>query len=314
VSSVEPERAQRLRLVGVIVVMSFLFGNNFVALDVALRDSGPITLQAVAVSIAGLTVWLLTMNEKLPIRQMSRDTRWAIVAVSMALSVASPVLMVYGVQRVNPAVAAMIVTTAPISTLILERIVFKRRLEPLKVFGVGLGFVGVGFVVVPLGGEGASEIIGIAVLIGASFAWAVGLILTRRLRGVIGGGRFVIWQMVAALPVLYTLAFIVEGFRIEWTWSYVAAVGYSGAFAKGIASFLQFRTVRVGSPLQSSLAAFMVPAVATISTYVILRETVMAVQIIGMALIAVAVGIVIGTHRQDSSALYDGRQPPRRSD
>jgi drug/metabolite transporter (DMT)-like permease len=310
VSGASPEQAQRLRLLGVVVLMSFLFGNNFVALDIALRDSGPITLQAIAVTVAAVTVWLLTFREKLPIREMSRDTRWAIAAISMALSVASPVLMVYGVQRVNPAVAAMLVTTAPISTLLLERIVFKHRLTPIRVFGVGLGFIGVGFVVVPLGGEGASEIIGIAVLIGASFAWAVGLILTRRLRGVVGGGRFVIWQMVAALPVLYTMAIVIEGLRIDWSWSYVAAVGYSGAFAKGIASFLQFRTVRVGSPLQSSLAAFMVPAVATVSTYVILGETVMAIQLVGMALIAAAVGIVIGAHRQDSAALYDTR-PPR---
>ncbi len=299
------QRRQRLRLAGAVVLMSFLFGNNFVALDVALRDAGPITLQAIAVTIAAVAVWVLTVAEDMPLRTIGRDGLVAMASIAAALSLASPVLMVYGVQRVNPAVAAMIVTTAPISTLVLERIVFKRRMDAVRVIGLAIGLVGVALVVVPVGSEGRSELIGVAVLVGASFAWAVGLILTRRLPGVVGGGKFVVGQMVLALPALYGLAFAIEGLRIDWTLSFVAAVGYSGAFAKGLASFLQFRAVRVGSPLQSSLAAFMVPAVATISTYLILGETVLAIQLLGMALIAVAVGVVFRAHRDVSSSVYD---------
>ena len=286
---------KQLRIFGIVILMSFLFGNNFVALDVALRDAGPITIQAVSVTIAAAAVWVVTFGEELPIREMNRDSLRAIASIAFALSVASPVLMVYGVQRVNPAVAAMIVTTAPILTLLLERIAFKKALRPLKVFGVLLGFIGVAFVVFPIGGEGSSDIIGIAVLLGASLSWAIGLILTRRMRGVAGSGRFVIWQMVFALPVLYALAIGVEGMTIDWTWSFVLAVGYSGALAKGTASFLQFRTVRSGSPLESSLAAFMVPAVATVSSYLILGDTVSAMQLAGMAMIAIAAGTVIGS-------------------
>lgn len=293
----------RVRLALGVGFMSFLFGNNFVALDVALEDSGPITLQAVAVTFAALTVWALTWRERLPVREMSRDTIVAVLSVALALSVASPLLMAYGVQRVNPAVAAMLVTTAPISTLVLERVVFGHHIGWLRLVGIALGVVGVGLVVAPLGEGGASEVVGIIVLIAASFSWAVGLILTRRLRGVVGGGRFVIWQMAAGLPVLYVLAVAIEGFSIDWSWPFLLATAYSGMFAKGLASFLQFRVVRVSSPLHSSLAAFMVPGIATISTYVILGETVAGIQLVGMAVIALAVGTVIRTHDRSSSVL-----------
>ena len=293
----------RVRLALGVGFMSFLFGNNFVALDVGLEDSGPITLQAVAVTFAALTVWALTRRERLPVREMSRDTVIAVLAIAMALSVAAPLLMAYGVQRVNPAVAAMLVTTAPISTLLLERVVFGRHIGWQRLIGIALGVAGVGFVVAPLGEGGASEVVGIVVLIAASFSWAVGLILTRRLRGVVGGGRFVIWQMAAGLPVLYVLALAIEGFHVDWSWSFLLAAAYSGMFAKGLASFLQFRVVRVSSPLHSSLAAFMVPGIATISTYVILGETVAGIQLVGMAVIALAVGTVIRTHERGSSVL-----------
>ncbi len=300
---------QRVRLTGVVLLMSFLFGNNFIALDVGLRHSGPITLQAIAVTFAFFSVWAVTWREELPALSMQRETLWAIVGVSMALSVASPILMAYGVERVNPAVAAMLAATTPIATLILERFVYRTRVDIRNLIAVAIGIGGVAFVVAPLGGEGTSEIIGVIVLIGASFTWATGLILTRRLRGVVGGGRFVIWQMAAALPVLFTLAFIIEGLKIEWTWAFLLGAGYSGVFAKGIASLLQFRTVRLSSPLFSSLAAFMVPVVATISTYLFLDETVLGVQLFGAALIAISVCVVIGSHRISAPFGQDDIQP-----
>lgn len=289
---------QRWRLAGLVVLMSFLFGNNFIALDIGLRHAGPVTLQAVAVTFGAFAVLAMTWSEELPVLEMKKETVWAVFAVGLALAVVSPVLMAYGVQRVNPAVAAMLAATAPISTVILERVVFRHKVGFRALMGVALGIIGVAFVVSPLGGGGSSEIIGVVSLIGASFAWAVGLILTNRLPGVVGGGRFVLWQMVTGLPILYLLAFVTEGLEIEWTWAFLGAAGYSGVFAKGAASFLQFRTIRLSSPLHSSMAAFMVPAVATISAYVVLDETVLAIQLIGTALIASSVGVIIRGHRR----------------
>lgn len=305
---VAARRYDQLKLTGLVVFMSVLFGNNFVALEVGLRHAGPITLQAVAVTFAALAVLGLTWREDLPVLEMSRDTVWAFIAVAMALSVASPLLMAYGVERVDPAVASMLVATAPISTLLLERIVFRARFTRLSLVGVALGVGGVALVVAPLGSGGASEVVGVVVLIGASTAWAVGLILTRRLPGVVGRGRFVIWQMLAGLPVLYTLAFIIEGVQIEWTWAFLAAAAYSGVFAKGTASFLQFKTVRLSSPLHSSLAAFMVPAVATISAFILLDQTVLPVQIVGTLFIGAAVGIVISGHQREQGPSLRGEQ------
>ncbi len=287
----------RIRIAAFVVLMSFLFGNNFVALDVGLRDAGPITLQAFAVTWAALAVWMLTPTERFPVRTMTGQTRAAVVAVAFSLSVASPLLMAYGVQRVNPAVSAMLVTTAPIVTLLLERVVFARSLVGRSMTGVALGIAGVGLVVSPLGDGGVSQVIGILSLFGASTAWAVGLILTRRMPGVFGGGRFVLWQMLAGLPVLYVLAIVVERLAVDWSWSFVLAAAYSGVFAKGMASFIQFRVVRQSSPLQSSLSAFLVPAVATVSSYVILGDRVAPVQIAGMLVIGLGVAAVVSTGR-----------------
>lgn len=289
---------ENLKLTGMVVLMSFLFGNNFVALEVGLRHAGPITLQAVAVTFAVAALVGLSRRERLPVMAMQRDTMFAIAAIGLALSVASPLLMAYGVQRVNPAVAAMVVASAPISTLLLEWVVLHDRLSGLSIVGVVVGVIGVGLVVSPLGGDGASELVGVIMLIGASTAWAVGLILTRVLPGVVGGGRFVIWQMAFGLPVLYTLAFVLEGATIEWSWPFVIAAGYSGIFAKGTASFLQFRTVRLSSPLHSSLSAFIVPVVGTASAFVLLGQTVAPIQLVGALVISIAVGIVIGGHRK----------------
>jgi probable blue pigment (indigoidine) exporter len=280
--------------------MSVLFGNNFVALAVGLRDSGPITLQAMAVTVAVPTAFLAVGADRMPLSRMSRQTVAAAALIGMALTVGAPILMVFGVERVSPAVAAMLMATMPISTIIIDGLVFRERTGARRLMGVALGVIGVGFVVAPLGGGEGSELAGVVMLIAASFSWAGGLVMTRRLPGVVGGGGFVAWQMAAGLPVLLVLALLTEGLRVTWTLDYVLAIVYSGAFGKAIGSVLQFRTVRLSTPLHSSMTAFLIPLVAMISSYLLLDETVVPIQILGSAVIAIAVGLVLQTYRPAS--------------
>lgn len=288
-----PTTIGRWRLAGLIVGMSLMFGNNFVALAVALRDAGPITVQAVSSSLAAITALLVTRADQERSTATRRETVIAIGSIGVVLSVGAPILIAFGVQRVNPGIVAMLVAAAPLTTLILERVVLRIRLSRLQVLGVVVGLVGVAMIVSPFRSEGASQLSGVVFVVGGAMCWATGLILTRRLPGVHGGGRFVAWQFVVGVPILWLLAVVTEGARINWTMGFVLAVVFSGAISKGLASVLQYRTVRYSSPLHSSLSAFLVPAVGVASSYLILGETVEPIQVVGGVVVGVAVSMVI---------------------
>lgn len=283
----------RWRLAGLIVGMSVLMGNNFVALAIALRDSGPLTVQALAATIASGAAYLATRSDRSQSGPMSRRALVSATFIALALSVGSPIFIILGVERVNPGVVAMLLASTPIITLALERLILRLRITVVQSLGMVLGLGGVALIISPLRSAASSELLGIAFLFSGSLCWATGLILTRRLPGVRGNGRFVVWQFLLGLPVLYVLAIAGEGLAVTWTVAYVAAITYSGALSKGVGSVLQFRTVRLTSPLYSSLAAFLVPAVGVVSSFVILGERVLFIQLVGGLVVGAAVTLVL---------------------
>jgi drug/metabolite transporter (DMT)-like permease len=247
-----------------------------------------------AVAIAALAAFLATRSEEERELVDFRQRLTAAFLVGLPLTVGSPVFIVLGVERVNPALAAMLLAGTPLITLLVDTLLLSRkRLGLGQSIGVGLGILGVGLVVAPLGDGDSSELLGVVFLFLATICWSAGLILTRRLSGVGGDGRFVFWQFLTGLPILVTLALILEGWRATWTTSLVLALLYSGALSKGLASVLQFRTVRRSTPLHSSLAAFLVPAVALLSTEILLDEPILLIQVFGGLTIGAAVTLVL---------------------
>lgn len=283
----------RYRLLALIVGMAFLFGNNFVALEIGLRSAGPLTLQTIAMAVAVPSAFLVTRVDSSS-SQSGKGTLRAASLVGLALTVVSPVLIVLGVQRVNPALVAILLAGTPITTMILDGVILDRRLPSFReLMGLVVGIAGVALVVIPLSSGEASEMTGVILLLVANVTWSIGLSLTRRLKGVAGNGRFVTMQLAVGLPVLFVLAVAVEGFDFEWTWGLLGAVAYSGLLSKGVGAVLQFRAVRGASPFYSSLSSFLVPAVALLSTWTLLGESILAEQIAGGVLIGSAVSLVL---------------------
>jgi probable blue pigment (indigoidine) exporter len=203
------------------------------------------------------------------------------------------------VTRVSPGVVSMLVATAPIMTLVLSRVVLRTQMLGSQTLGVLLGALGVGLIVSPYGPGSGTELAGALLVVGGAMCWATGLVLTRRMPGALGGGRFVAWQLVAGLPLLWPLAIITEGIDITWTLAFVGGVVYSGAIAKGLASVLQYRVVRSGSPIHSSVSAFLVPGVGVVSSWVLLDEPVAPIQLAG-GLLVVGAAFVVMRSRADS--------------
>jgi len=147
-------------------------------------------------------------------------------------------------------------------TVLLSRLLGTTRVTRGQVAGVVIGFGGVA--VVTVGSEAATtaRLVGVLWLLAAAVAWAVGLQLTKRRAG--GGDplAFVTWQLALGAPVLFALAWWMEGLVAAWTPALLVAVLWSGALSKGVGSVLQYLTTGWSSPVQSSLTAFLVPIVA----------------------------------------------------
>lgn len=285
-------RASWVVLGGLVALVAAILGFNMVALKFALVDAGPFTVQALAAVAASSVFFTLAVLQRAPLR-LERAQIPAAFGAGMALTVGSAVLVAAGVERVSAGVASLLMSMTPVITLALSALLLGERTTPLGVLGVAAGFAGVAVVAFTADRSVAAELLGVLFMVMGAGAWSSGIIIMRRFAQDIVPSTFVAWQTLFGIPVLFVLAYVVEGFVLEWGVVFVLAVLYAGVFSKGTSFFLQLRIVRLGTATTASLTAFLLPVFGTLAGVIVLGETVRIGQVIGGAIILAGVGLVL---------------------
>jgi drug/metabolite transporter (DMT)-like permease len=280
-----------------VTLIAAILGLNLVVLKVAIADSGPITVQSYAAVVASATFFAVARASRSPV-SLGKG-RWpAALWVGLCLTVGSSLGVAAGLQRVDAGIAALVISTTPIITLILGSLILRERHSWHGLVGVMIGFLGVGIVgYSQRGGEG-SELVGVVFMLLGALGWSLGLVLMRALADGIARSTFIAWQAMLGVPVLLFVAGIVEGFSVRWSMLFVAAILYSGAMAKGTSFFLQLTVVRLGSPTQASLTAFLMPVFGTLAGVLLLSERVQPEQVYGGVTILAGVALVLRARTQ----------------
>ena len=84
-------------------------------------------------------------------------------------------------QYVPTGVVALFVATAPLWMAIIDRVIFGRRLPPLVIVGLVIGFGGVAFLI-GSPGSGHINLFGAALALAAPLCWASGSVFTRHVK------------------------------------------------------------------------------------------------------------------------------------
>jgi drug/metabolite transporter (DMT)-like permease len=107
-----------------------------------------------------------------------RAVHWLAAAVVGGLMLGCGNGGVSAAERTVPAgLASLLVATVPLWLTVLDFVLNRTRIRLPALGGLVCGLVGVGFLARPTGGSGR----GVAIILAASLAWALGTILSRRL-------------------------------------------------------------------------------------------------------------------------------------
>ena len=143
----------------------------------------------------------------------------------------------------------------------------------------------------------------------AGMAWAIGVVLTKRLQRhrPVDAFDFTFWQMVFGLVPMVLVALIVHEPIPAFSALLVLTVLLSGVVATA-GGWLMWQYVLNRLPAgTTSLASLAVPVVATISSAIQLGERLRAAELVGAALIAVALGLVswqaVRSHTRDEPSM-----------
>ena len=184
---------------------------------------------------------------------------------------------------------------SPLIILPIAKRRFKERIEPVTIACGAVALIGVALVLLKAQ-PGATHWGGNLLIAGAVISWSSYLLLSKTIRAEIDTVTFMtgmtLGAAVTALPVALWTG---ETFNVTTKgWMLIAVMSVSsGLVAHGLITWSQGRV-----PISTtSLLQISQPPMATLWAFLIVGESIRAVQAVGMALVLVAVATIVATTR-----------------
>lgn len=214
------------------------------------------------------------------------------------LNAAAPFwLVAWGETRIESGLAGIAQATVPIfSVLIGVRFLPHERVGRERLAGIGLGLVGVAFVVGGAPGGGVWGIIGtLAVILASVFYSSAAIYSQLRMTSRLSGPVLATGCMLAAAVMLLPLAILEP--PAAPTREAVASLLLLALLGTALAQLILFRTIVLFGARKLSLVTYLMPAFALGYGALLLDERVSPAALVGLALILVGVALGSGTLR-----------------
>jgi drug/metabolite transporter (DMT)-like permease len=279
----------------VLVTLSVIWGSAFMLVKVVLERVDPLTLVAGRLFFGWvvLTVILLATGRRLP---MTRRAWLVYVALGIGNNVWPFTLLVWGQERIDSSLAAILTSSMTLSTAILAHFWINERITLDRSFGILIGFVGVAVLIGPDLGDitGSSTLGQLAILLGV-VGYSFGTVLARGYLQNADGIETAVGQSFVGSLIMVPLALSVEQpFGIDLSVKHLLAWLGLGLGASGLAYVLYFWLVRHVTATQASIVGYLIPITAVLLGALVLDEHLGPNSFLGMALIIGGVWVVNG--------------------
>jgi drug/metabolite transporter (DMT)-like permease len=150
-----------------------VWGSTYLAIRVTDRTMPPLLMSSVRFLIAGAALYAFASRGRA--RPTLREWRAAAI-VGAALLLIGNGGVAWAETRLESGLAALIVAIIPLWVALMDRAFFGRRLSPVALAGLVVGFAGVALLVRPGGG---GDVLAMLALVGTTAAWAGGSLYAR---------------------------------------------------------------------------------------------------------------------------------------
>jgi drug/metabolite transporter (DMT)-like permease len=287
----------RSRIILAFALLYVLWGSTYIAMRVIVRDMPPYVAGTMRYLVAGpiMLAALALMGRK--IRLSLPDLRRLLLIAILLLSTGN-IGVLWGEKYVSSGLTSLIVALVPIWVVMIEAWVFHAgRMSARGIFGLALGIVGLLVLLWPRITSGSHlgrlELVGSAILAGASFLWAMGSILSNRYKVSVDVFVSAAWQMTLAGLVNGAISLATFQFqKTHWTTTALMSIVYLVIFGSwiGYSAFI-YLLEHVPTPKVATYA-YVNPIVAVFLGWLILHEQVDLFMLAGTAIIIASVALV----------------------
>jgi len=282
-------RQPRLIDYTLLVVLALIWASAFFNIKIATESFGPITIAFLRVFFGAIPVLLLCFYKKIKIEAFSKDWYWFAI-IGFVNLVLPFFLIAYGVKSVQSNLAAILMSTTPLSSTILGHFYTKNeKFNLVKTFGILIGFSGIIYLFSDNLLINDSNFISALLILLGSTCYVIGGVLTLKIskkKNENVTGSILIWAVLILIPFVY---FIEKPWNSVPSIESTISVVYLGMVSTGVAWLLRFKILKDNGLIFQSQVSYLIPIFGTILSYIFLKEIITPKVL--LSLLAVVVGI-----------------------
>ena len=276
----------------ILVLLSLIWASAFFNIKIATYSYGPITIAFLRIFFGMIPVLLLCFYKKIKIEVFSKDWKW-FAAIGIINLVIPFFLIAYGVQKVQSNLAAILMSTTPISATILAHLfIDKEKINLVKILGIILGFLGIVYLFsenLLINDENLFS--ALMILVGSTF-YVIGGILTLKIshkKNENVTASILIWGTIFVCPISL---FIEQPWNLNPSFESTLSLIYLGVFPTGIAWLLRFMILKRNGLVFQSQVAYLIPIFGVILGYLFLNELVTSKILISLFIVILGIYFV----------------------
>jgi drug/metabolite transporter (DMT)-like permease len=272
-----------------LVLLALIWASAFFNIKIATYSFGPVTIAFLRVFFGAIPVLLLCYYKDIKIEAFSKDWYW-FALIGFINLVAPFFLIAYGIKSVQSNLAAILMSTTPLSSTVLGHFYTKNeKFNFIKTFGILIGFSGILYLFSDNLLIDENNFISALLILLGSTCYVVGGVLTLKIskkKNENVTGSILIWATIILIPLV---SFIEQPWNVTPRLDSTVSVIYLGLVSTGLAWLLRFRILVNNGLIFQSQVSYLIPIFGTILSYIFLKELITTKVLI--SLIAVSVGI-----------------------
>ena len=272
-----------------LTILALIWASAFFNIKIATYSFGPVTIAFLRVFFGAIPVLLLCYYKKIKIEAFSKDWHW-FAMIGFINLVAPFFLIAYGVKSVQSNLAAILMSTTPLSSTVLGHFYTKNeKFNFVKTIGILIGFSGILYLFSDNILINENNILSALLILLGSTCYVIGGVLTLKIskkKNENVTGSILIWAVIILIPIV---SFAEQPWNINPRLDSTISVMYLGLVSTGIAWLLRFKILVKNGLIFQSQVSYLIPIFGTILSYIFLKELITFKVLI--SLIAVSVGI-----------------------
>ena len=255
-----------------LTLLALIWASAFFNIKIATYSFGPVTIALLRVFFGAIPVLILCFYKKIKVEAFSKDWYW--FAIIGFINLVIPFFLIsYGVKSVQSNLAAILMSTTPLSSTILGHYYTKNeKFNFTKSIGILIGFAGIVYLFSDNLLINESNFFSAILILVGSTCYVIGGVLTLKIKEKKNEnvtGSILIWAVIILIPL---------SFFIEKPWTYnpsiqsTISVIYLGLVSTGIAWLLRFKILVDNGLIFQSQVSYLIPIFGTILSYIFLKE------------------------------------------